>query len=454
MEVNIKKKHIETSPLKILFQVWWQIPHSYAVVSCFQIIHLYKNFGPEGKISKNKVDIYIEEMPYFRPEWNNNKKLVYTEEYNNILKNLKKHDHTKFVNYDLIYRQTYPYNITVTEENINIPKCVFYTSEFKDYLTPDYFTLNPNIPKADNVIIQFLEQFKDTFYFTSPSDWSSKGMVKYLPNETLLNGQDFKRNRIITHGVDTTFFYKTNDTIKRKQIRDLYKVTDDDILLMSIGAMTKNKGIIQILQVLNVLVHKLQKTHYKLLLKGTGDLYQSKMFLEAYFEELVNANVISASEIDNLYKNHIIFTDKTLSYSTINDLYNASDLYIAPYLAEGFGLTPLEALASGLNVLVPETGSTKEYMELLYNNGGTNFIYYMKSDVIQLSNGMSQNNIDVNELFKALITFENNLFKERRGELDKSNDYLRLKETIGKELSWNKVSELLVEYFEDIIYKN
>ena len=47
-----------------------------------------------------------------------------------------------------------------------------------------------------------------------------------------------------------------------------------------------------ILQSLNILVNHLGKKHYKLLLKGTGDLYQSKSFLEIYFAELKKAGVL------------------------------------------------------------------------------------------------------------------------------------------------------------------
>ena len=49
--------------LKILFRGWIEIPHSYACVNCFQLVHFYKKYH-------NKVDIYVEEMPYFRKEWN------------------------------------------------------------------------------------------------------------------------------------------------------------------------------------------------------------------------------------------------------------------------------------------------------------------------------------------------------------------------------------------------
>ena len=430
---------MEQVPIKILFCTWKNLVHSYGIVSAFQLIHLYKNYGPDGKIQKNKIEIYVQEMPYYQPHWKS--KLVYSNEYNDILRNLKVYNGEKV---DLIYRQTYPYNITINNENKHVPKCVFYTSEFREFLSPDYFQLNPGDPKDDNFIQKYLESVKDTMFFTSPSDWSSKGLLKYNVPDS--------RNRIITHGVDPTIFYK--DGSRRKQIRNMYGVSDTDILLISTGAMTKNKGIMLIIELLNTLVNKLQRTYYKLLLKGTGDLYQSKQFLEIYFEELTKYGVISKDDIEKLQK-YIIFTDKTLSYPTINDLYNASDLYIAPYLAEGFCLSPLESLCAGLNVLVPTTGSTKEYIDQIYTNGGQGHIFHVNSKVVTLDNGMSQNDISANNLFNTVITFENALFKERlneNGEIDtKQSEYSKMHGLIAKELSWDKVSELLVEYFEDII---
>lgn len=438
MESTIIKKQVKNNALKILFSSWTKLAHSYSIVNCFQLIHLYKNYGPNGVVSKNKLDIYIEECDYYRPEWNNKKKMVYTQEYNEIIQNLKVYNGEKV---DLIYRMTYPYNITVSQINVDTPKCVFFTSEFREYLTKDYFTVAvpPNVPLSDNYITSYLNQFNN-IYFTSPSDWSRKGLIKYNVPDA--------RNKIITHGVDTTIFKR--DYSNRSKIRTKYGVLDTDILLLSIGACTTNKGIILILQILNILVHQLKRTNYKLLLKGTGDLYQCKEFLEQYFNTIVKAKAMTQNEIDNLYENHIIFTDKTLSFSLINDLYNSADLYISPYLAEGFGMTILEAVTSTCDVLLPITGSTKEYAELIYNNGGSEFIHYTKSKVITLDNGMSQNQIELQDLLNTMISFEAKL-QERRIHGDK-RDLSKMVKFIEKELSWNKVSELLVDYFEDIIF--
>ena len=107
-----------------------------------------------------------------------------------------------------------------------------------------------------------------------------------------------------------------------------------------------------------------------------------------------------------LLTNNIIFTEKTLNFKQIRMLYNAADLYISPYIAEGFNMCCLEALACGLNVLVPKTGSTKEYMEDIYNNGGQNNIYYVNSEVMTTPDNLKINNIDGDYILSTLINFE------------------------------------------------
>lgn len=436
MEAIIKKAE-SSKRLRVLFEGWRLLQHSYGQVTAFQLIHLWKLYGPNGKYG-HKIDFYVTEAPYYNPNWKNTQKLVYSEEYNNILTNMKEYNDEKI---DVIYRQTYPYNINITEENKDIPKCVFYTSEFSK-INHGYFQIEKpselNDTHYDEYIRVFLEQFNN-IYFTSPSVWSSRGMIPYLNNN-----EESPRNRIITHGVDTSIFYRHKNNLKRNEIRKMYNVKDSDILMINIGAMTTNKGILLILEALHNLVNKLKKTQYKLLLKGSGDLYMCKEFLEAYFIQFRQKGTMTQEQIDNLYK-HIIFTNKTLSYSAINDLFNASDLYISPYLAEGFGLTMLEALASGLNVLVPKTGSTREYMNDIYNNGGEEYIYYVDSAVVQDPNGLCQNNITMNNLMSTLLNNE-----EKFKQVKSTESYNKVQSYIEKDYSWYKVAELLYTYLYEI----
>jgi glycosyltransferase involved in cell wall biosynthesis len=412
------------------------LSHSYGICAAFLLIHLQLNYGPDGKIKKNAIDIYVEEAPFFNPEWNNKKKWVYSEEYNNILKNLKVYNSEPI---DIIYRQTYPYNINVTNENKDIPKCVFYTSEFAK-LSDSYFSLQKptdlDPTKFNDYIKLFIDNFKN-IYFTAPSNWSARGMIEYLSNN-----ETSPRNKIITHGVDTSIFKRLDDPTIRNQIREKYKIKQNEILMINIGAMTTNKGILLILECLNILVNRQFKKEYKLMLKGSGELYQCKTFLNMYFDEFKKNGKMTSEEIDNLLENHIIFTDKTLSFDRINDLFNACDLYISPYLAEGFNLVALECLSSGMSIVVPKTGSTKEYIEAIYNNGGDEYITYVDSVVGINQDGLCQNVITTENLLSVLQEID---FKKEK------KNYQQMVNYIDKELSWDHVSTLLFDYLNEIV---
>lgn len=432
MHAVITKKQ---TPINILFSGWINLAHSYSLVNCFQLLHLYKNYGPSGKITKNAIQIYVQEAPYYNPDWNSKKKLVYSNEYNEIILGFQVWNGEDV---DLIYSITYPYNINVTSENKSIPKCVFYTSEFSR-LDHTYFQLEKptglDKTQYDDYITLFLKEFNN-IYFTAPSEWSTKGITRFLDNNS--------RNRVITHGVDTTIFKK--DVSQRAVIRQMYNIKDTDILMINIGAMTTNKGILLILEAMNILVNQLHQIQFKLLLKGSGELYKCQEFLESYFDQFKQLNIITQEGIDNLLQNHIIFTNKTLSYKRINDLFNASDLYISPYLAEGYNLTPHEAITSGLHVLVPKTGSTKEYIELLYLNGGEDYITFVDSDISSDQNGLCQNEIKVTNLVNSILQNQERFKAKISDEV-----YHKMQSFIQKELSWDKVSTLLMTYFQDIV---
>ena len=416
---------LEMNKIRVLFRGWTQIPHSYAMVNCFQLVHLHKNY-------KDKLEIYIEEMEYFRKEWNNNKKLVYPDEYNEIINNFKT---WKGEEVDMIYSITYPYNIKPgVINNSSIPKCVFYTSEFAT-LFQNYFVQDSIPVNSDNDVFNHVKLYHN-IYYTTPSVWSSNGMKKY-------GVVDYK-NRIITHGVDTNIFKKLENEKIRQKMRDFYKIKNSDILLLNIGAMTKNKGICLILESLHMLVNVHKKSNYKLLLKGMGDLYETQLFLECYFDEFKRNGIMTKDDIDNLLNHHIIFTSKTLSYEQINNLFNSADLYLSPYLAEGFNLTVLESLASGLSVLVPETGSTREFVNDIKNNGGGNYVNYVKSEIVELGMGAKENRILKEDIVDSILN---------RKIVKDNGEYKTMKNYIEEMYSWNKVSELLYNYFGDIINK-
>lgn len=415
--------------LKVLFKGWTSIPHSYAVVLCFQIIHLKLNHGDD-------VMIFVDEQEYYNKDWENKKKLVYTSEYNELIQSFPKWNGEEV---DVVYSITYPYNISSMKVNNKpIPKCVFYTSEFA-WLDHNYFCVNKQQFVNSNDVIKYINNFND-LYFTSPSVWSSQGL-KML-------GVPDKKNRIITHGVDMSLFKLDKTKSTRKEIRDFFKFSDEDIVMVNIGAMTQNKGILLILEALHTLVNQKGHKEFKLLLKGTGDLYNSRLFLESYIENMIRSNVMSESDSQNLLNNHIVFLDKTFTYKRINDIFNGCDLYISPYLAEGFNLTVLESMASGLPVLVPETGSTYEYINDIQQNGGHNFIYKVPSKIAMHNTGMKQNVIDVKDLINTLVINKVsivNMKDSRYKDNEKMHNYM------NTYYSWKTVAQMLYDYLKFIV---
>jgi glycosyltransferase involved in cell wall biosynthesis len=98
-------------------------------------------------------------------------------------------------------------------------------------------------------------------------------------------------------------------------------------------------------------------------------------------------------------------------------------------------LTPLEALATGTCVVVPRTGSTKEYIENIYENGGSNYIHYVDSKIVDMELG-KVNEINVDDLIDVVLSF-------KKGE----HDHHQMVEYIAREYSWYKVADLLYDYF-------
>jgi glycosyltransferase involved in cell wall biosynthesis len=385
--------------MNILFDGWIHIPHSYAIVNCFQLVHLKQKYG-------DTINMYVREPPYFSEGWKK-QPLIYSDEYNNIINNMKQWSGEHL---DLIYTITYPYNIHAEP----VPKCVFYTAEYAK-LDNSYFVPN-------NVSIPEYLKSNPQIHFTSPSVWSSNGMRTYGV-----------KNRIITHGVDATIFkpLQTNDIFYNnfRQNRNLF---DSDVLLLHVSSSYgSGKGTHLVIAAMHILVNILKRTEYKLILKGVGDLYNLKWYIDQNLSNIV----ITTEQLQNIFTNHIFFISETVSFKTMNDLYNIADLCLSPYICEGFNLTPLEALATGTSVLVPRTGSTKEYIENIGQNGGNEYIHYVDSTIVDVEKGQ-QNEINIDDLVNVILNYE-----KRELESDKMIEYIK------KEYSWFRVADLLYDYF-------
>ncbi len=257
------------------------------------------------------------------------------------------------------------------------------------------------------------------------------------------------KNRVITHAVDASIYYF--DSNERNTLRNKLNYTDEDVVILSLGSLTANKGIHNLLEMMHVIVNKLKFTKYKLLLKGCDSLYNSSNMLDPYINDIINdqRSGITLENMQYLFNNNYIkFTGETLKFDDMRTLYNSCDLYVSPYLAEGFALTPLEALACGRIIVVPMTGSSNDYTDLIIENVpiGRHYIKLIPSRVISFdcTTGTGKkymNEIKLNDLVSTVIRIDTKYIYSNY----KKNTVVKY---IEDTLNWTVVADELMSYFD------
>ena len=173
-----------------------------------------------------------------------------------------------------------------------------------------------------------------------------------------------ERGQIIYNGIEDSAF--CFDGKKRKIMRRSLGYSDDDVVIIQIGRMVPVKNFNFTLELI-----KKMPLRYKLLLVGDGPLRNQ-------LEENVDA--------DNLY-NRVNFVG---CISNVNDFLCAADVMVQPSSFEGFGITMLEGISSGLTCLASSAPAVilnrDEVTQLQLNvDGWRNFIlehnFERKTDV-------------------------------------------------------------------------
>lgn len=201
------------------------------------------------------------------------------------------------------------------------------------------------------------------FYQGAPK----KNWVLFYPAEKLLsritdilitvNKEDFRRAAKEFHakktvyipgvGVDIERFRieKTGnpqlnpDSIRRK-LAEKYGFSADAFILLSVGELHKRKNHKVVLEAL----YKLNNPEIVYLLAGQGEQ-------EMNYKKLVKTW--------GLEKNV-----KFLGFQReVEELYRAADCFVHPSLREGFGIAPMEAMASGLPLISADINGMKDYTE-------------------------------------------------------------------------------------------
>lgn len=143
----------------------------------------------------------------------------------------------------------------------------------------------------------------------------------------LFNQNDFI---VIPNGIDMKHFYF--DVLKRKEIREKLKITDDTKLLLQVGTFTKQKNHDFSVK----LMSNIHDNKIKMIFLGEGELL----------------NELRSKIKEKGLTNNIIFQTPS---NDINGYFSAADAVILPSLWEGLPLVGLEAQASAVPLAISDT---------------------------------------------------------------------------------------------------
>jgi glycosyltransferase involved in cell wall biosynthesis len=224
--------------------------------------------------------------------------------------------------------------------------------------------------------LELLQRIKDRVTFISPSEWLFGQFKRSLFKNFAIN--------VINNGINTNVFRPLN----KEETREKYGFNKNDHISLFISAnlLDKYKGIEIVEQIVK-------------------DSPQKKFII-------VGRN----SQIFASY-NNVTIKEYINDQKIMCDLYNLSDLFIAPYYYDNFPTTVLESLACGTTVLGLKRGGISE---ILHNCGlladEENFITLFKDFF-----GGQLNSIPSNELREiALIKYSQDIFVSEYYKLYKS----------------------------------
>ncbi len=147
--------------------------------------------------------------------------------------------------------------------------------------------------------------------------------------------------QVLPPGIDLERFHPRNRDTYRAEIREQFKLTDSDLIILFVGMNFELKGLSALIEALALSKKQRPEQSIKLLVVGKGN--------QTHFHRLAT----ELGLIDTLYFAGVCTTG-------IEKFYGAADFFALLSDFDTFGMSVLEAMASGLPVIVSPTVGAKD----------------------------------------------------------------------------------------------
>ena len=208
-----------------------------------------------------------------------------------------------------------------------------------------------NIEMIGGLILKHLFRMDLALVFTSASQrrhtrltrWLIRRMDRVVATSGLSAGYLERPATVIRHGIDTESFRPAPD---RAALRRELGLPEADLLVGCFGRIRAQKGSDLFVRAMIALLPAHPGARALLMGRATEG--------HGAFLEGLKAEVAAAGLSDR-----VIFAPEVPVHEVAR-WYAALDLYVAPQRHEGFGLTPLEAMACGVPVVATDAGAFSE----------------------------------------------------------------------------------------------
>lgn len=212
------------------------------------------------------------------------------------------------------------------------------------------------------------------------SEYTKKDIIEKLgiPPEKII---------VIHEGIDSKKFTQQYDSSLQNEIKKKYQLPSKYIL--AVGHLEPRKNYIRLLEAFKIFKEKYKSPH-SLVIVGQENWFYKNIYKR-----------VNELKIDNF----IHFT----GYVPDDDLviiYKSATVFIAPSIFEGFGLTPLEAMAAGVPVIVSNAAAHPEIC-------GDAALYFNPYNIDEIAETLEQtiSNEHIREMLKQKAVSQISKFK-------------------------------------------